>query len=160
VGVFNQGMEVMKKFDRRLFTKEEYLTEAQRLLSLLRHSSGVTGSERRQLSQRERDISAHSLNALGICTKDIKLSMIPVGQDGRYAWEPATDPPRAVPQPAGPLATDWEEIHEHVRIFGGPRGRLCIRNKAGRIIKMGRTADELYQHVYWHILNWRAVVAL
>lgn len=84
VWFFHQGIEYMEKFEKRVFTKEEYVTEAQRLLSLVRHSSGVTGLEHRQLNQREKDISAHSMNAIGICTKDIKMAMIRVGRDGRY----------------------------------------------------------------------------
>jgi len=111
-------------------------------LHLRNQSRALMKREACALTNAEKMFRLHLLNAFGQATWDIIMHLEVVGPGAHYSWEP----PAAGPAPADasvdaatvaahppPPPSDWEEICRTVRVTSG--GKLCIRDKKGRIIK-------------------------
>ena len=48
----------------------------------------------------------------------------------------------------------------HINISMALRGRLCIRNRSGHVVKTGQTEDELLALVLASVPNWRDTLSL
>jgi len=144
--------------DTLLIPVGPYGDEARGLLNIASTHSCTHGRVTRQLSYVEKVFVAHLLNAFGHCTVDIRMHLRGVSGERGYPWEPAVPVDAAVDRV--PPASTWEDIVQHVRVSRAPRGRVCIRNKKGSMVKVGRTARELHVHVLRHVPEWRTLLAL
>ena len=123
------------------------------------------------LSHNMSELIAQTMNEVGVATEGIAGCLPPV-TSATFRWQTHVQQPVAVgigaPQrmAVGGAVLDvvevdnMETVRRLVRISRAPRGRLCLRDTSGRVVKTGTDEEELLQYVLDHIPAWRTVLRL
>ena len=86
------GQDVTQALEWRTFTYVDYVEELSRMMDLAGHLRFGLGSDHARLSVLHTEFGAHLLNAAGMSTVRIKMSMGMPGRGGVFRWEPAAEP--------------------------------------------------------------------
>ena len=84
--VWNIGSEFVGGLDTLVVPIPLYVNEVKHLVDVGELHTGTRGRKCRKLTYAERVYAAHLLNAFGICTVDIKVHLLRLGDGQLYPW--------------------------------------------------------------------------